>query len=89
MSFIRLSLVLFLVFLSTSVYGYRTGAPSDVCSSITPGHGGSGETIPGGYYLYSDPSSDLIDCGGHYTPSRVYTSKNMDQPFIICTLLLQ
>ena len=51
--------------------GRPNGAPSGACSTITPGHGGSSQTIPGGFFIYSD----LVDGGGGYTASQSYTSK--------------
>lgn len=64
--------VLFAVLLSAREgHGRSDGAPTAACNSLTPNHGGSSGTLPGGYYLYSD----LIDNGGAYTAGTAYTSK--------------
>ena len=52
------------------VQARNTGAPTDACSTITPNHPGSSQTIPGGFFIYSD----LVDNGGGYTASTGYTS---------------
>ena len=71
MALFQLIAVLFAVLLGAREgNGRSTGAPAGACSTITPGHGGSSGTLPGGYYLYSD----LIDSGGAYTSGTVYTS---------------
>ena len=53
------------------VNSYPGGAPASACGSITPGHGGSSQTLPGGFFLYSS----LIDCGGNYVANQDYTGK--------------
>ena len=71
MALFRLAAVLFAVLLDArDGNGRNTGAPTGACSTITPNHGGSSGTLPGGYYLYSN----LIDSGGAYTSGTVYTS---------------
>ena len=53
-----------------STQARSTGAPASACTTITPGHGGSSQEIPGGFYIYSD----LIDDGGNYESNTQYTS---------------
>ena len=60
-----------LVFCFHLVHSRSTGAPAGACGSITPGHGGSSQPVPGGFFLYST----LIDCGGNYVASQSYTGK--------------
>ena len=74
-------LAVFLLSALQFIDGRPTGAPSGACSTITPGHGGSSQTIPGGFFIYSD----LVDAGGSYTASQSYTSK-LD-PFIYIYIL--
>ena len=59
-------------FLLAFVDGRMNGAPSAACSTITPGHGESSQTLPGGYYIYSD----LVDGGGAYSANQAYTSED-------------
>ena len=56
--------------IANNVQARSSGAPSAACNTITPGHGGSSQPIPGGFFIYSD----LIDDGGNYQPSTAYTS---------------
>ena len=53
------------------VTSFPGGAPSGACSSITPNHPGSSQTLPGGFFLYSS----LIDSGGNYAANQDYTGK--------------
>ena len=53
------------------VSSFPGGAPTGACSSITPNHPGSSQTIPGGFFLYSS----LIDSGGNYVANQDYTGK--------------
>ena len=54
------------------IQAYSSGPPDTVCSSLVPGHSSStGGANPGGYFIYSD----LIDDGGDYNATQVYTSK--------------
>ena len=64
--------LLLCVLLLTSVEARPDGAPSGACDNITPGHPGSSQTIPGGYFLYSD----LIDNGGSYAADTDYTGRS-------------
>ena len=64
-------LAVFLLSALQFIDGRPTGAPSGACSTITPGHGGSSQTIPGGFFIYSD----LVDAGGSYNASQEYTSE--------------
>ena len=57
----------------TAVMGYSTGAPSDACSSITPGHSSSTATGPVPFSV----NISSLDCG--YSPGQTYTS---DHKFI-------
>ena len=64
--------------------GRPTGAPSGACSTITPGHGGSSQTIPGGFFIYSD----LVDAGGSYSASQEYTSEFISKQFTILMIII-
>ena len=71
MALFQLVAVLFAVILGAREgHGRSMGAPTGACGTITPSHGGSSGTLPGGFYLYSD----LIDNGGTYTSGTSYTS---------------
>ena len=55
-----------------SIQAYPSGPPAGVCSSLVPAHSPStGGPNPGGFFIYSD----LIDDGGDYNATQVYTSK--------------
>ena len=72
----------FLLFETAVVQSRSTGAPTSACSSITPGHGGSSGTLPGGFYLYSN----LIDCGGNYIANQAYTSTALWDTDLLCNV---
>ena len=62
-----------------SIQAYSNGPPAGVCSSLVPGHSPStGGPNPGGFFIYSD----LIDDGGDYNATQVYTSKVTIEQYI-------
>ena len=61
--------MLLLVAAINTVVGYRTGAPSSACVTITPGHGGSDATGPVPFTV----NISSLDDG--YTPGETYISK--------------
>ena len=71
-----------IVLLFVSVEARPSGARPGACNSMVPGHGGSSQPIPGGYFLYSD----LIDNGGNYDADTDYTGK--ESAFVLCIILI-
>ena len=51
---------------------YPSGAPSEACSSLTPGHGGSPQSSPSPYTLDLSIFDLYNDGNSYYEPGNTY-----------------
>ena len=71
--------VLLLLLCGGSAHAYSSGAPSQACSTLTPGHGGLSQSSPSPYNLDLSIFNLYSDGNYYYIPGQTYQCKQCQE----------